>query len=152
MLKIKVNKDVKNDSICLKDILFKTCHMTFSLDNQNKDIFVESLDYLRNSMWYMNGISEIGIFTDVKGISGLVAITTHSITFYFSEVHNQNIICKKDLISIEFTKLKSSLFIDSELITKYSSIINSLLIGNIAYIADNGVIFKYNDKFYTIIF
>ena len=122
------------------------------LSNVKRDIFVESLEYLRNGFWYKNTISLLGVFTDIKGNIGLVTVTHSSITFYYPEYKKQNLRCKNGLMSIEFTDLKSSLFVDAISLTKYSPIIDTFYIKDISYIADNGVIFKGNDKLYDLKF
>lgn len=152
MLKFKVNKDVKNDVIEIKDILLRACYDYLPLTNLKRDIFVESLESLRNGFWYMGTISLIGIFTDIKGNTGLVTVSQSSLTFYYPEYKRQNLRCKNGLMSIEFTDLKSSLFVDAIPLNKHSLIIDTFFIKDVSYIADNGIIFKGNDKLYGLIF
>lgn len=152
MLKFKVNKDVKTDVINLKDISIRACGIDLPLVDVKHDVFVETLECLRNAFWYMNIIAQIGFFTDIKGNTGIVAVTCHSIGFYYPENKNQILCCKNGLISLEVINLKSKMILDSELLNKYSSKLDVLYANNVSYIADNGIVFIYNDKLYTLIF
>lgn len=152
MLKFKVNKDVKNDVINIEDISLRACYTYLPLTNVKREIFAEPLECLRNGFWYMNTISLIGIFTDIKDNTGIVTVTQASITFFYPEYKKQNLRYKNDLMSIEFTDLKSSLFVDAIKLNKYSPILDTFFIKDVSYIADNGIIFKGNDKLYGLIF
>ena len=152
MLKFNVKKDVKNDVIELKDISLSACYTYLPLTDIDRGIGIGTLENLRNSFWYMDTISILGIFEDAASNSGLVTVTKSSITFYYPENKNQILQWKNGLTSIEFKNLQSKMFIDSDLINKYSPKLDFFYMKNVAYIADNGVIFKDNDKFYGLIF
>lgn len=154
MINFYLSKSVESNYIALNDITVKLNSLRLSINNEKKpDIYTLPFSSFRDSLWIKKGIADIGIFTDANGVNGIAVFNSSVIDLYYTREKQVQIIENiKGLVSINFTNLNSKLFIDSEVIDKYSPILSGLSIYNIEYIADNGIIFKVNSKLYTLIF
>ena len=154
MIKFYLSKSVKSDRITLNDFCAGIGFLRFSVGNDEKpDIYTTPLSDLRNSLWYKKDITEIGLFIDPDGVNGIVTFNEQIIDFYYTDENPTQILeDKSGLVSINFTKLNSKLFIDSKTINRYSPIISRLSIIDIEHIADNGIVFNLDNKLYSLIF
>lgn len=153
MIKFNLTKSVKSEDLKSRNIIVSVNRLELYISKLELDIFAFDLSHLRDTLSIKQCFSEIGLFTDADGVTGLATYCSSSINFFYPKDNGKQVLADNNgLQSINFPQLHSKLFIDTVVLHESSPLIKDLSIRHVEYVTDNGVIFNVNDNLYSLIF